>query len=231
MMARRFALVMCVAGLLWAAPASAQSAALTPMTTLGAGMAAPTGGQGIGVRAFGHVELQKMTSKDTFDAVLGKTSLMGFGGGVEARDVWRSVFLRLSLSRMSKTGERVFVFDNQVYGLGIPLKVSLTPIELVAGVRSAPIGNRGLVSYVGGGALFMKYKESDPDEPSAAVKETYNGFVLVFGVDMPVWKKLAAGAELGWRRVNVGEPAGTLDAFGEKSLGGVYFRVMASIGK
>jgi len=215
MMARRIALLVCAAALVWAAPASAQSAAST----------------GVDIRLLGHVELQKMTSADTFDAVMGKSSLYGFGGGLEARDVWRQLFLRLSLSRMSKTGERVFVFENQVYGLGIPLKVSMTPIELSVGVRSAPMTSNGLVSYVGAGALFMRYKESDTDDPGAAISETYNGFVLLFGVDVPVWKTVAAGAEIDWRRVNVSNPGGALDAFGEKSLGGLTFRVMASIGK
>ena len=217
-MARRFAVLMCVAGVLWAAPASAQ--------------AAGGGSTGIGVRAFGHLEWQSMAAKDTFEAITGKTRLGGFGAGVEVQQVWRRLFARVSLSRMSKTGERVFVFENEVFPLGIPLELTLTPIEVSAGWRFAPSGARGIVPYVGGGALFMKFKQSsDGDDPGERVNETYNGFQLFGGIEIPVWRYLSAGAEIGWRKANVPDPDGTLAAFGEKDLGGLTMRVMVSIGK
>ena len=48
------------------------------------------------------------------------------------------------------------------------------------------------------------------------------------GIEVPVWRKLSAGAEAGWRTAKVKDPRGAMGAFGEKNLGGVTFRVMLS---
>ncbi len=219
-MSRRIGVVVCVVGLLWATPAGAQS------------QTASSSPSKIGVHAFGHFEWQKMTAKKTFDAVTGKTSLTGLGGGIEVRRLWQRLFARVSLSRMSKTGERVFVFDNEVFPLGIPLELKMTPIEATVGWRSAPSRSRGIVSYLGGGFLSMKYEESSAgDAAGEGVDETYSGIVLFGGVEVPVWRLVSTAAEIGWRKVNVPDPGGTLEAFGEKGLGGLTMRVMVSIGR
>jgi hypothetical protein len=197
-----------------AAPASAQS----------------TGG-GITGRVFGWGESQQMAAKDTFEAVTGETTMTGAGGGVEVHNLWRNVFVRGSVSSLKATGERVFVFDGNAFPLGIPLEVTMTPIELGAGWRFSPVGRR-LVPYAGAGALWMKYSEqSDGDTGSERVNETYTGVVVFGGVDVSVWRFVSAGAEVAWRTAKVKDPAGSLDAFGEDNLGGVSFRVMVSIGR
>lgn len=209
----RFVAGMSVVALLLAAPALAQTA--------------PSGS--LSGRAFVHFEGQSMTAKDSFDAVAGTTTLMGFGGGLELDRIWKNVFARISLSRMSQDGERVFVDSGVVFPLGLPVQLTLTPIEVSAGWRFRPVGSRGIVPYLGGGALFLKYREkSDSDVSDETVNETYNGFALFGGVEVPVWKKLSAGAELGWRKAKVSAPGGTMRAFGEDDLGGVTFRVMIS---
>lgn len=219
-MSRRFGVVVCVVVLVSAAPAWAQ--------TSGAASAASK----IGARAFVHFEAQSMTAKETFDAVMGTTTLKGVGGGGEVQNLWRGVFVRAAVSRLRDTGQRVFVFEDQVFPLGIPLEVRLTPIEVAAGWRFKPLTSRGIVPYLGGGALFLKYSESsDADVSGDEVNETYNGFVVFGGVEVPVWRSLSAGAELGWRTARVTSPGGALAAFGENDLGGVTMRVLVSIRK
>jgi len=219
-MASRFiGVLLCSVAWLTAAPAWAQSAATAPTSKMKA-------------RAFVHFESQVMTAKDTFDAVIGASALKGLGGGGELQNVWRRVFVRAAASRFSETGERVFVVDDLVFPLGIPLELSMTPIEVAAGWRFSPVTSRRIVPYIGGGAVFMKYSEkSDADAADEAVNETYPGVLIFGGVEVPLWKVVSAGAEVGWRSAKVTSPGGALGAFGENDLGGITMRVMVSLGK
>lgn len=192
---------------------------------------AQTTGEGIGGRVFAWGDWQQMTAKDSFDAVTGAATMSGAGGGAEVHRLWRGVFVRGSVSSMKADGERVFVFDGTVFPLGIPLEITMTPIELGAGWRFSPLGGR-LVPYAGAGALWMKYDEtSQGDVGSERVNETYTGAVVFGGVDVSVWRFVSAGAEVAWRTAKVKDAGGSLEAFGEDDLGGVSFRVMVSIGR
>lgn len=204
-----------LAVLLTAAPVFAQSAS----------------SERIGGRVFGWGDWQQMTAKESFDAVTGSSSLSGAGGGAEVHRLWRGVFVRASVSRMKAEGERVFVFDGTVFPLGIPMDITMTPIELGAGWRFKPVGGR-MVPYLGAGALWVKYEEtSEGDVGSERVTETYPGAVVFGGIDVSVWRFVSAGAEVAWRTATVKDPGGSLGAFGEKDLGGVSVRVMVSIGR
>lgn len=180
-------------------------------------------------RLFVHFEGQAMSAKNSFDAVTGSSTLMGGGAGLEVQNVWRSLFIRGAISRLTASGERVFVNDGDVFRLGIPLDITMTPIEVGAGWRFKPLGSRGIVPYAGGGALFLKHREeSEGDDADDRVNESYSGLSLFGGVEVPVWQKVSAGAELGWRSAKVGNPGGAMAGFGENNLGGVTFRVMIS---
>ncbi|MBM3751564.1 MAG: hypothetical protein FJW21_10375 [Acidimicrobiia bacterium] len=205
-----------LAWLVTVAPALAQRAPAT----------APIGG-----RIFGVVEGQAMTATDTFDALSGETSLFGGGGGAEVHGVWRKIFLRASASRLSVDGERVFVFGNTVFPLGIPMRVQLTPVEIVAGWRFATPGKR-LVPYVGAGTVIMRFREeSDFDTSSDIVSKTFSGAVAFAGVDVGVMKFVSVGAEVGMRIIKITRPGGVLGALGEDDLGGVSMRLLVSIGR
>lgn len=185
----------------------------------------------IGGRVFGWGDWQQMTAKESFDAVTGSSSLSGAGGGAEVQRIWRGVFVRATVSRMKAEGERVFVHDGAVFPLGIPMDITMMPIEVGAGWRFQPVSSR-LVPYVGAGALWVKHEEtSEGDTASERVKKTYPGAVIFGGVDVSVWRFVSAGAEVAWRTAKVKSPGGTLGAFGEDDLGGVSVRVMLSIGR
>lgn len=212
-MVRRLGVLVSFAVVMSAAPAWAQT----------------SGADGFRGRLFVHFEGQAMTAKKSFDAVMGSSTITGFGAGLEAQDLWRGLFVRGAVSRLSKTGERVFVFENEVFPLGIPVDVTLTPLEAAAGWRFKPITSRAIVPYIGVGALFLKYKEhTDGDTSDDDVNETYAGAAIFGGIEVPVWRKLSAGAEAGWRTAKVKDPRGAMGAFGENNLGGVTFRVMLS---
>ena len=170
-----------------------------------------------------------MAAKESFEAVAGSSMMPGFGAGLEVHNVWRKVFVRATISRLSKTGERVLVSEGEVFRFGVPLDITMTPIEASVGWRFKPMGSRGIVPYVGGGALFLKYREeSDDDDEGDRVDESYKGFAIFGGLEVPVWQKVTAGAEVGWRSAAVEGPGGAMRAFGEDNLGGVTFRVMAA---
>src|SRR5262245_45512094 len=103
------------------------------------------------VRAFGTFGFDKMSAEDSFRAVTGSTTTLGFGGGVQGINLWKSLFAEVNIERSPADGERVFVLNDEVFPLGIPLKIKMTPIDVVAGWRAAVGGAHPYASYVGGG--------------------------------------------------------------------------------
>lgn len=185
----------------------------------------------VGGRVFAVVEGQAMTARDTFDAISGTTSLFGAGAGIEGHRLWKELFLRVSGARLSVEGERVFVFGGEVFPLGIPMTVQLTPIEIAAGWRFDAPGRR-LVPYVGGGTVVMRFRETSKFDTSAdTVEKTFSGAVALAGVDLRVTRLVSVGAEAGMRIIKITRPGGALGALGEDDLGGVSMRLLVSIGR
>ena len=117
------------------------------------GAAAP----GIGLRVFGTFAVDRMAATESFDAVTGSPVILGYGGGVQVTNLWGGLFVEASVERSAADGERVFVDDDEVFPLGIPLEITMTPIDAVVGWRSA----QGRVKpFVGGGATFFGYRET-----------------------------------------------------------------------
>lgn len=195
-------------------------------------MAAPAMGQTSGVsgRVFAWGDWQAMAARDAFEAVTDASTIGGIGGGLEIHDLWKGVFLRGALSRLEADGERVFVFNGTVFPLGQPLTMTMTPVELGAGWRFRPIARR-VTPYLGGGALWLKFREESGGLSSDNVSETYTGGVAFGGVDVSIWRALSAGAEVAVRQAKVKNPGGAFEAFGEDDMGGVSFRLMLSIGR
>jgi hypothetical protein len=216
MMRRRFAMA-ATALLLSAVPALAQTAG-----------ASSSDGELRG-RLFIHFEGQAVKAKDSFDVVTGSSTVTGLGIGLELQNVWRSLFIRVGTSKLTASGERVFVDDGEVFPLGIPIDITMKPIEVAAGWRFKPLGSGGITPYAGLGPMFLKYREeSEGDISGETFDATYAGIALFGGIEVPVWKKISAGAELGLRRATVDSPRGTMRIFGENDLGGLTFRVMVS---
>src|SRR5438046_8477358 len=123
----RSALLALAASLVLAGSASAQTPdAYTP----------PPAGPSIGFRAYGLADANMMAALESFDAVFGTRQMTGFGGGAEL-DVWKHLFVRFTAAQVKRTGSRVFVDDGDVVDLGIPMTVTLTPIEGGVGWRFA----------------------------------------------------------------------------------------------
>ena len=187
---------------------------------------------------FGTAGLFTATAEDTFDAILDTRS--GTDVGVGAQVAWQSgplrgLFVEFDASRFEETGERVFVHEREVFPLGIPLTISLTPIEVSAGYRfnqvrrtRSGVAASPFAFFGGGGVGSVGYSETDDD---GEISERFTAYHVMGGVDVTVWKALQIGGEARYRWVPDGLGAGgASDAFNETDLGGSTFRVRIGVG-
>lgn len=222
---RLFTLSVLLASTVWAAPVGAQALDQRMPPVVSTRRSQPS----VGVRAFGAVDLNALAASRSFDAVVGTSKIVGYGGGVDVLNVWKNVLVRAAVSHMSSRGSRAFVFDGQAFSLHIPLKVSMTPVEIGGGWRFARAGSMSrVVPYAGGGVVVLRYLESsDFAESGEDVSQTKAGLAAFGGAEVQVWKGLVAGAEAQYRRVrNVTGAGGVSQDFEETNLGGLTVRVL-----
>lgn len=175
-----------------------------------------------------HMQFGRLsqTATDSFTAILGSSSGQVFGAGAEVA-FRNGLFARADVSYFRDEGERVEMIDGEVVPLGIPLTLSLTPIEFSGGYRFAAIrfGRRGqlaLVPFVGGGFGVLRFREQTDDEhPDEELSEGFTSYHMLSGLDVPLGKRVAIGVELTRRWVRDGLGSGGISAaFGETDLGG-----------
>jgi opacity protein-like surface antigen len=184
------------------------------------------------VRGFGDLGSMSFTAHDSFDAILGRSRGPIFGGGVEVLER-HNLFVDFRASRFSESGERVFRFNGEIFQLGIPVDVTVTPIELTGGYRF-DLGWR-VVPYGGAGVNWFRYKETSRFATDAEnVDETFNGFQILGGAEVRIWKWIAAAGEIQWASVPDAlgqDPNGISREFNETDLGGTTIRLKVVIGR
>ncbi len=187
--------------------------------------------QSLSIRGVGAFGVEAMTASDSFDAVVGKTSLGQFGGGVQVVNLWKALFVEATVERSKADGERVFVSDGDIFPLGIPLQVTMTPIDLVAGWRFGGLGR--VTPYLGGGFTSIGYREeADFDDTDGDFDDRGDGFVLLGGIEVPVWRWIHVRGEVRYRDVSDVLGAGGVSAvFDENALGGVTYGVKIAVGR
>lgn len=183
------------------------------------------------LRAYFHVDSTSLTASRTFDAVVGKSRFTMPGGGVEALNLWKGLFARVAFSSTKETGSRVFVLDDEVIPVGIPLTVELAPLEIGGGWRFPAVWSGRVVPYGGAGFVRLGYRETSEFAQSGDNTDTtFNGSVVFGGVEVSLVSWVIAGVEAQYRRVPdaIGD-GGVSGAFGETDLGGTTFRVLFGI--
>ena len=187
--------------------------------------------QPIGVRAFGSLMIDKMAASESFNAIIGKDSIVSYGGGLQVTNLWRGLFVEGSYDWSSEDGERVFVLDDEVFPLGIPLTLEMANIDIVGGWRQ-DVGYQ-LHAYGGAGATLLQYKEtSDFANDAENIDERYTGFVVMGGIEAALTKWIHARGEVRYRKVSdVLGIGGVSEAFDESTLGGFGFGVKVAIGR
>jgi hypothetical protein len=182
------------------------------------------------LRAFGQVGGVLFAARESFEALLEDPFGPMFGGGAQIV-FGNGVFLQASYERFNKDGARVVASGDQIFSLGSPVTVTLTPIQATLGYRMT--GSQTLATYLGGGAGVYRYREESPSPAGAeTIDENHVGYHLLFGVEIPLapWVSLAGEAQWAGVPKSIGE-AGVSEVFGEDDLGGTAFRMKVIIGR
>jgi opacity protein-like surface antigen len=181
-----------------------------------------------GYAMFGRINF---TAADSFDAIFGESSGPIFGGGVRISE--GGAFLDVGAWQYSADGERAFVAGNAVFPLGIPIEVTVTPIEISGGWRFRIRKMPKLTPYAAGGWTLMRYQEtSEFSSEDEDVEETFNGFHLFGGVEYKITRWFGVAGEASWTTVaNALGDAGVSEAFNETDLGGTTLRFKITIGR
>ena len=222
-------LAICLAGALFACAAGAEAQTRQPARA----PASPPPARGLAVRGYGEGGIHWFAAADTFEAVLGSSSGPIFGGGVEA--LWnRRLSVSFDVSRFQATGERVFVFNDEVFPLGIETSVNIVPMALNVAYRlERP--RQSLTPLVGGGVNWHRYSEkSDFAADGEDVSATYTGLHALGGVEWRASRYLAVAGIGRWfsvRNALGDEPTSAAHAFDEHDLGGFDLRVRIVVGR
>ncbi len=183
----------------------------------------------IGFRGYVSFGTAKLAANETFEAVAEPRTGAIFGG-LQVTNVWKNIFADVGGSQFSIDGQRVFVDNGRVFELGIPLEVTMRPIDIAGGWRLALMRGR-VFPYAAAGLTYLQYKETSAFAGSGEdVSESKAGPLVIGGVDVRVWRWISAGAELRWRRVRgiLGE-RGVSAEFGEDDAGGFNAGVRLSV--
>lgn len=185
------------------------------------------------VRGFADVGWTAFRARRSFEATLGTAANTVFGVGGEVV-LPRSIVVGARFSHFSAEGERVFVFEGQTFGLGIPVTVRVRPIEVSAGYRFRIPASR-VVPYAGGGVGWHTYEEaSEFATTEENVTETFTGYHLLGGAEFRVSRLFSLAGEAQWTTVPnaLGQhPDSVSSVFSETDLGGTAFRVKLIVGR
>jgi len=175
----------------------------------------------VGLRAFGQVGYGWQTARDTFDALFGSPGGIWFGGGGDYS--FRSgLFIDGSVDFSRRTGSRVFVYNDEVFDLGIDETVTMVPVMGTVGYRFT---RRGAMPYIGGGIGSLIYKETSEfatgDEDVSRQLLSYHA---LGGVEWRTSRRMSIAVEVQYSHVPDDLEGGLGEAFDEHDLGGVQVR-------
>jgi hypothetical protein len=167
---------------------------------------------------------------ESLTAVTGTDSQQAWGFGGEVT-FWRGLFAGVAYTMNPEfEGERVFVFENTVYKLGVPVSIRIRPVDVTAGWRF----QFGRISpFVAAGGTIVSYEESSSfADATENVSESANGYVIQGGADVQVWRWIQLGGEFKYRGVTgVLGAGGVSEEFGEDQLGGYSAAIRIVIGR
>lgn len=157
-------------------------------------------GTALRARLFGTVMYEQFAAANSFEALYGSAAAPLFGGGVDV-SIGRWLFVQGDVTFLQRTGERAFVFNGEVFPLGIRQEMSLTPIGVTLGYRRA--GARRVTPYAGGGVLMAFYSEESELGDDANVSETALGWQGIAGAEF----RLSRVIQPPWRAATAPSPA------------------------
>ena len=192
-----------------------------------------SGSRPVEIGGYAMVGQFSFASSESFDAILGTTSGPILGGGATVGLPWGGLFVDIGAWQYSHAGERALVLDGQVIPLGIPLDVTLVPIEISAGWKFRFRTLPKLIPYVAGGYTSLSYKETSLFSGSGEnVDGRFGGYHLRGGAELKVMRWLGVAGEFAWTTVpDAIGGGGVSKAFTEDDLGGISFRARITVGR
>ena len=187
----------------------------------------------IAFRPFFLATFQSFAAQETFQQAFGSATQPFFGGGLDL-SFRHGIFVDLTASRYSATGQRAFVFDGQVYRLGIPLTAREIPVEASCGYRFAAWHR--IRPYAGAGVGLYNYTEtSNFSTYGENVDVRHAGYLVVGGAEVRVSSWVAVAVDVQWTHVpgilgSRGLSQGVGSGGAERDLGGIAPRVRVIIG-
>jgi hypothetical protein len=195
----------------------------------------PTAPRSRSVEIGGYAMLGRINfiAADSFDVILGSPSGTIVGGGARIGLPYGGLFVDVGAWRFHGEGERVFVSGADVFPLGVPLDITIIPIEISGGWRFQLRRYPKLRPYAAGGFTSYGYTETSQFATGTEdVEEHFSGFHLFGGAEYRVRRWLGVAGELAWTTVPdaIGE-SGVSEAFNETNLGGTSIRFKVTIGR
>lgn len=197
----------------------------------------------VGVRGFATLGTITFQAQDSFDAIFDTHAGPIVGGGGQVLLPW-GIFVEVGASQFKRDGERAFVTaTGEVFRLGIPVEVTITPLEITAGwrykkrgapaKRASPDRWSRVVPYGGIGYSSYRYREtSDFAAPDENVDERFGGFHIAGGAEYQALRWLAVGGEVVWASIPDALGDGGVSAvLNEDNLGGTTLRLKISVGR
>lgn len=185
-----------------------------------------------GYASFGQIDF---TAKESFTAVIGKPAGPFLGGGGRVGLPWFNLFVDIGAWKFQEDGQRVIRLDGETYPLGIPVSVTVTPIELTFGYRFNQLHRfvPRLTPYIGAGYTSLKYEETSSFAASGEdVADRFAGHHFMGGAELKIFKWLGVAGEFMWMSVpDAIGTAGVSKEFGETDLGGSTLRGKITIGR
>ena len=182
----------------------------------------------ISLRPFFLATGQSFSAHKTFEAVFGSSVQPFWGGGLSIA-FRNGFFVDVTASRFKKTGQRAFFFEGQGYGLGIPLTVTITPLEVTAGqrVQIAP----SVFLYTGFGAGSYRYQETSQFDDGPFEKR-HVGYLVAAGVEFRItrWVGVSGDAQYTYVSGIIGTGGVSKEA-DESKLGGIAGRFRVIVGR
>jgi len=190
----------------------------------------PTPGDPLLLRGFGQAGGTLFSARDSFEAILGSALGGVFGGGGQLA-LGNGLFAQVGIDRFRKTGSRALVSGEQIFRLGIPHVITVTPIQATVGYRIP--GAHRTIPYVGGGIGWHAFEETSPDFQGAGdVSDSAIGYHVLGGAEYRIAGWMWLAGEVQWTAVpNVLGEHGVSAVFEEDDLGGATFRFKVLLGR
>lgn len=226
-MTRRLPFIATIAAVIVAA-AAGTAEAQTPAPTPGA-----TPSRSLQIGGYAMVGRFTFAASKSFTAILDTNAGPIVGGGATVGLPFGGLFVEVGAWRFRRSGERALVLDGVVIPIGVPLEVTVVPIEISAGWKFRMRRLPKLIPYAAVGYTSYGYRETSSfSGPGEDADERFDGYQLRGGAEFKIARWLGVAGEVAWATVADAIGSGGVSAaFHENDLGGTSVQARITVGR